>query len=62
MRPSQTTRLAVGAFLVLMLIMGVVVLTSSLRVEDFGPVIVFGLALVSVGVLLRAPRDRGRVR
>jgi hypothetical protein len=62
MRPSQTTRLAVGAFLVLMLIMGVVVLTTSLRVEDFGPVIVFGLALVSVGVLLRAPRDRGRVR
>ncbi|CAN5630664.1 hypothetical protein BH20ACT17_BH20ACT17_06040 [soil metagenome] len=62
MRPSQTTRFAVGAFLVLMLIMGVVVLTTSLRVEDFGPVIVFGLALVSVGVLLRAPRDRGRVR
>ena len=62
MRPSQTTRFAVGSFLVLMLIMGVVVLTTSLRVEDFGPVIVFGLALVSVGVLLRAPRDRGRVR
>ena len=62
MRPSQTTRFAVGAFVALMLVMGVVVLTTSLRVEDFGPVIVFGLALVSVGVLLRAPRDRGRVR
>ena len=62
MRPSRTTRLAVGAFLVLMLIMGVLVLTTSLRVEGFGPVMVFGLALVSVGVLLSGPRDREQPR
>lgn len=62
MRPSATTRIAVGAFLVLLLIMAALVATTGLRVEDFGPVMVFGVALLGIGVLWRVPRDRERAR
>lgn len=55
MRASRTTRIAVGTFLAGMLVMAVLVLTTSLGVEDFGPVMVFGVALLSVGVMLLAP-------
>ena len=51
----STTSLAIGAFLAMLLVMAVLVPTTSLRVEDLGPVIVFGGSLVAVGVLLFAP-------
>jgi len=55
----MTTRIAVGAFLVLMLIMAALVATTGLRVEDFGPVMVFGVTLLGIGVLWR---DREKAR
>lgn len=60
MQRTTTTSLAVGAFLAIMLVMAMLVLTTSLRVEDFGPVIVYGVALVGVAVLLFGPTPEER--
>lgn len=52
---SSITKLAAGAFLGLLLITGALVLTTDLRVEDSGPIIVLGVSLASVFLLLFAP-------
>jgi len=57
---SSTTTIAVGAFLAIMLVMALLVAATGLRVEDFGPVIVYGVALVGVSVLLFAPTPKDR--
>ena len=57
---SSTTTIAVGAFLAIMLVMALIVAATGLRVEDFGPVIVYGVALVGVSVLLFAPTPKDR--
>jgi len=57
---SSTTTIAVGAFLAIMLVMALLVAATGLRVEDFGPAIVYGVALVGVGVLLFAPTPKDR--
>jgi len=44
----------------MMLVMAVLVATTSLRVEDFGPVMVFGVALLGIGVMALIPPGRGR--
>lgn len=43
----------------MLLVTGVLVLTTALRVEHFGPVIVYGVALVGVLSLLLAPTGKG---
>jgi|AntDryMetagUQ255_1029468.scaffolds.fasta_scaffold32792_2 hypothetical protein len=57
---SSTTSLAVGAFLVILLVMTALVPTTGLRVQDLGPAIVYGVAIVGVGVLLFAPTPKDR--
>ena len=57
---SSTTTIAVGAFLAMMLVTALLVAATGLRVEDFGPAIVYGVALVGVSVLLFAPTPRDR--
>jgi hypothetical protein len=54
---SSMTRIAAGAFLGMLLVTGVLVLTSDLRVEDMGTVIVFCVAVLSVVLLLYGPTE-----
>jgi hypothetical protein len=60
-RSSSTTRIAAGIVLGLLVIAGVLVLTTDLlHVEHFGPVIVYGVALAGVVALLVAPTGKAR--
>jgi len=59
-RSSSITRVAGGIYVGMLLIMAVLVLTTGLRVEAFAPAIVYGAALVGVGVLLLSPARRDR--
>ena len=60
MSPSRTTRIASGTVLAILTIAGVLVLVTDLRVEDLGPVLVYGVAAVAVGALLLAPVSSAR--
>lgn len=60
MRSPSVIAIAYAAFLGMLLITGGLVLTGDLRVEDSGPVIVFGVAFLSVFYLLFAPTKRAR--
>lgn len=55
MRPSSTSRGAFGFVLGTLLIAGLLVVTTDLRVEHLGPVIIFAVALAGVVALLLAP-------
>lgn len=57
---SSITRIAAGIVLGLLLITGVLVLTTDLHVEHFGPVIVYGVALATVLALVFAPTGKAR--
>jgi hypothetical protein len=58
--PSSVIRIAAGAFVGMLLIASALVATTSLRAEDLGPVIVYGVAAVSVFLLWFAPIGRLR--
>lgn len=55
MSSSAITKLVAGAFLGLLLITGALVLTTGLRIEESGPIIVLGVSFASVFLLLFAP-------
>ena len=57
---SAIIKLVAGAFLGLLLITGALVLTTDLRVEDSGPIIVLGVSLACVFLLLFAPTEGSR--
>lgn len=59
-RSSRPTRIAAGALLGLLLVTGMLVLTTDLRVEHLGPVIVYGVALTTVVALLLTPTGKAR--
>ena len=58
MRSLSVTRLMAGALIGMLLVTGVLVLTTGLTVEYFGPVLVYGVALVAVAALLVAPTGK----
>jgi hypothetical protein len=60
MRSSSTTRIAAAACLGMLLVGAALIPITSLRVEDLGPIIVFGVALMSVFLLLFAPIESPR--
>ena len=55
MSASATTKAATVVVLGMLLVTGVLVLTTGLEVQDLGPVIVYGVALTAVVALLVAP-------
>jgi len=57
---SSTTRTAAGIVLGSVLIAGVLVSATDLRVEYLGPVMVYGVALATVVALLLAPAGKAR--
>ena len=60
MSSSSTTRTAAGIVLGAVLIGGVLVSGTDLRVEYLGPVMVYGVALATVVALLLAPAGKAR--
>ena len=59
-RSSATAKAATAIVLGMLLVTGVLVLTTGLEVQDFGPVIVYGVALTAVVALFVAPAKRSR--
>jgi hypothetical protein len=59
-RSSSIIKIAAGVFLGMLLITGALLVTTDLRVEDSGPVIVFGVAALSVFLLLFTPTGSAR--
>ena len=60
MSSSSTTRTAAGIVLGSVLIAGVLVSATDLRVEYLGPVMVYAVALATVVALLLAPAGKAR--
>ena len=60
MRSSPTTRIAAAACLGMLLVGAALIPITSLRVEDLGPIIVYGVALMSIFLLLFAPIESVR--
>jgi hypothetical protein len=60
-KSSSATRIAAGTVLGMLLVAGVLVLTTDvLGVEHLGPVIVYGVALVGAVAMLFAPIGKAR--
>lgn len=60
MRSSSIIKIATGVFLGMLLITAALVVRTDLRVEDAGPIIVFGVAALCVFLLLFTPTGSAR--
>ena len=59
-RSSPIIKIAAGVFVGMLLVAAVLVVRTELRVEDAGPIIVFGVAALSVFLLLFTPTGSAR--